>query len=191
MHRSRTHDKKSFSCEKCSKSVIGKETLNNHMRKHNSASNSSLYWIQTIIHIEDSLNRFCHAFWSYKYSSLYWIWAIIHIEDMFVGNINIQVWTGFAMLLCLTNIQVCTRSKQLFTPRPCLLVILIFKFELDLNNYSHRRHFKACIEASQSGRLMFRNSFNPRFPKYDEKVQNNQFILYWFPTQCKKKIIPG
>ena len=132
MHRSRTHDKKSFSCEKCSKSVIGKETLNNHMRKHNSASNSSLYWIQTIIHIEDSLNRFCHAFWSYKYSSLYWIWAIIHVKDtlkqfrhaslsykysslyqiqtiihteaMFVGNINIQVWTGFKQLFTSTTL---------------------------------------------------------------------------------------
>ena len=169
MHRSRTHDKKSFSCEKCSKSVIGKETLNNHMRKHNSASNSSLYWIQTIIHIEDSLNRFCHAFWSYKYSSLYWIRAIIHIEDTLKQFRHAS--------LSYKYIQVCTRSKQLFTPRPCLLVILIFKFELDLNNYSHRRHFKACIEASQSGRLMFRNSFNPRFPKYDEKVQNNQFKL--------------
>ena len=87
------------------------------------------------------------------------------------------VWTDFAMLFGRINIRVCTGFEQLFTSRTCLLVILIFKFELDLNNYSHQRHFKACIEASQSGRLMFRNSFNPRFPKYDEKVQNNQFKL--------------
>ena len=38
-------------------------------------------WIQTIIHTEDTRNRFCHASLSHKYSSLYWIQTIIHIEN--------------------------------------------------------------------------------------------------------------
>ena len=37
MHQSRTHDMNTFSCEKCGENVVGKETLNNHMRKHNTA----------------------------------------------------------------------------------------------------------------------------------------------------------
>ena len=37
MHQSRTHDMGTFSCEKCGENVVGKKTLENHMRKHNTA----------------------------------------------------------------------------------------------------------------------------------------------------------
>ena len=37
MHQSRTHDMNTFSCEKCGENVVGKKTLENHMRKHNTA----------------------------------------------------------------------------------------------------------------------------------------------------------
>ena len=33
----RTHDKRSFTCEKCDETLIGKSTYNNHMRNHNTA----------------------------------------------------------------------------------------------------------------------------------------------------------
>lgn len=36
-HQSRTHDMGTFSCEKCGENVVGKKTLENHMRKHNTA----------------------------------------------------------------------------------------------------------------------------------------------------------
>ena len=37
MHQSRTHDMNTFSCEKCGENVVGRKTLENHMRKHNTA----------------------------------------------------------------------------------------------------------------------------------------------------------
>ena len=37
MHQSSTHDMGTFSCEKCGENVVGKKTLENHMRKHNTA----------------------------------------------------------------------------------------------------------------------------------------------------------
>ena len=37
VHQVRTHDKKSFTCEKCEETFIGKTTCSNQMRKHNSA----------------------------------------------------------------------------------------------------------------------------------------------------------
>ena len=37
MHQSRTHDMGTFSCEKFGENVVGKKTLENHMRKHNTA----------------------------------------------------------------------------------------------------------------------------------------------------------
>ena len=72
---------------------------------------------------------------------------------------NFQVCTGseklftqrtlknnFVMLSVFMNIQVCTGSEQLFTLRTLknnfvmLFVSWIFRFVLDLNNYSHREH---------------------------------------------------
>ena len=37
VHQIRTHDKRSFTCEKCGETLIGRSTYNNHIRKHNSA----------------------------------------------------------------------------------------------------------------------------------------------------------
>ena len=37
VHQFRTHDKRSFTCEKCYETFIGQSNYNNHMRKHNSA----------------------------------------------------------------------------------------------------------------------------------------------------------
>ena len=36
-HQIRTHDKRSFTREKCGETSVGKSTYNNHMRKNNSA----------------------------------------------------------------------------------------------------------------------------------------------------------
>ena len=35
--KSRTHDMNTFTCEQCGENVVGKKTLKNHMRKHNTA----------------------------------------------------------------------------------------------------------------------------------------------------------
>ena len=52
MHQSTTHDMNTFTCEQCGENVVGKQTLKNHRRKHNTAvgkfvSNeySYLYWM--------------------------------------------------------------------------------------------------------------------------------------------------
>ena len=37
VHQIRTHDKQSFTCEKCGEASVGKSTYNNHMRKHTNA----------------------------------------------------------------------------------------------------------------------------------------------------------
>ena len=37
MHQSTTHDMNTFTCEQCGENVVGKKTLENHMRKHNTA----------------------------------------------------------------------------------------------------------------------------------------------------------
>ena len=37
LHQVRAHDTNSYTCENCGETVIGKKTLDNHMRKHNTA----------------------------------------------------------------------------------------------------------------------------------------------------------
>ena len=37
MHQSTTHDMNTFTCEQCGENVVGKQTLKNHRRKHNTA----------------------------------------------------------------------------------------------------------------------------------------------------------
>ena len=37
LHQVRAHDTNSYRCENCGETVIGKKTLDNHMRKHNTA----------------------------------------------------------------------------------------------------------------------------------------------------------
>ena len=41
IHQNRTHDKRSFACEICNESLIGKVTLSNHMRSHKSSVGKS------------------------------------------------------------------------------------------------------------------------------------------------------
>ena len=37
MHQSTTHDMNTFTCEQCGENVVGKQTLKNHRREHNTA----------------------------------------------------------------------------------------------------------------------------------------------------------
>ena len=76
MHQSTTHDMNTFTCEQCGENVVGKQTLKNHRRKHNTAvgklymnihictesDHSYLYWMWIPTNKENTWNQFRHAF---------------------------------------------------------------------------------------------------------------------------------
>ena len=72
MHQSTTHDMNTFTCEQCGENVVGKQTLKNHRRKHNTAvgklymnihictesDHSYLYWMWIPTNKENTWNQF-------------------------------------------------------------------------------------------------------------------------------------